>query len=396
MSSRRWLVAGFFAPIVVICIFMFTFIPAVRSAGERLSELKVAVVNEAGSQGVALQKQLAKHLPFTAITGLDERAARQKLLTGNVEMVIRIPSDFYEKLASGNAHLDFELTDALSPNVKSMMQLTEARVTQATNAAVLEVAKWKLDNALMKQVDVAPANTSQSKEVAVSAAQREVFLVKLMQQIQRFPTQPVRANEVVVASAPAVAEFLPFLTVVTFFIGSILASLAAWFALKPFDGSARRRYMAWFETLGYILIVSFAAAATVVGVAQMYGVYPVVHAFRAVCSLAISFGAGCGLVGGLIYLLRLPGIGLYALLFPFQMLSSGIALPFDMLPQGYQSVVRVLPALHVTRVVNWLYVGVGDVSADLKWLGLTVLLAALVMGLRLVFVRRRQVKEDSI
>jgi hypothetical protein len=383
LHTKRWLVIGVLAPVIVIGLFMLMLLPILHGANERISNLKVAVVNEAGSSGATLERQLVQHLPFTTVTFANESSARAHLQSGDIAMVIRIPSDFAQGLANGHTHLDFELTDALPVTVKSIMQLTEARITQAANAAVLEAMKSRLQQALTQRT---PIRSTGSKDWTPQVA---TLVSQLTQKIGQLSSQPVQANEVIVYPAPAEAAFLPFLTVVTFFIGSIISSLAGWFGLMPFNGSMAQRYSTGLKFVVLSMGAAFLAAVTVVWIAHVYGANPVVGTGKAICVFALAFGAACGLVQSLLYLLKIPGLGLVALTFPLQLLSSGITVPVDMLPQGYQSIVRFLPAMHVTRVVNWMYVGVGDVHADLWWLAGIVIASVLLIALRLAFDGRQ-------
>lgn len=377
---NRWTVATLVSPMLIACVFFLFFLPAAKHASNHPKQLEIAVVNSAGQVGSTIVSQLHTHLPFTLVTAGTESAAKQDLNDDKVTMVFEIPKDFPTAVRQGDASLDFVMNGASSSSLSSIMQLTQVEVTDAVNQAVISMVKGGILQGDAAHVGQLPLPATAKKTIASSIAQA----------VSSVPSHPVQAHVTTINEAKSsLVTLLPFLTIITFFLGSMGATAMSYLAVQPLRSQNDNRYLPGATQMLLNIITACLVAGLDVLLFHAFGIDPVANAFLTWATLGFGFLTSCLLIQIFVYLVGLGGMGMGLLLFPLQLITSGAILPSALLPKGYVSFATVLPAPHLTDAVSHLYLGGGQFAHDIRGLALISLVGIVVIFGRLSIRRRR-------
>lgn len=136
-QTKIGLVFAIFVPLFFVIVWMTGY----HGATDRIDQLQVAIVNEDGVRGEAIQQGIADNAPFQVEMASDLEEAQARMDKGDYSMVIAIPADFTQEMSSGAAVLTFYVNQAGSEVAISMLeqaalQLTDQLGQQGPSGAV--------------------------------------------------------------------------------------------------------------------------------------------------------------------------------------------------------------------------------------------------------------------
>lgn len=102
-----------------------------------VDKLSVNIVNQDGSQGAAILKELTANLPFQHVTTnqtLDK--SKEALNNRSIQMVMVIPKDFVGSLANGTSEFNFYINESNTITTVTTMEEVAQSITERFNQAV--------------------------------------------------------------------------------------------------------------------------------------------------------------------------------------------------------------------------------------------------------------------
>lgn len=127
-----------------------------------VNQLVISVVNQDGTKGAAIEKELVPTLSKSfneVITdrGLDE--SKEELDRRQIQMIVVIPENFVDDLASGNSKFDFYIDESNTTTVINTMEAVAKSITDNFNQAINQ---GKLTN-ILNSLNV---NVTQQEKIA--------------------------------------------------------------------------------------------------------------------------------------------------------------------------------------------------------------------------------------
>ncbi|GGN97873.1 YhgE/Pip domain-containing protein [Saccharibacillus kuerlensis] len=292
-QTRIGIVFSLFVPLLFTLLWMTGY----HDATQRIDQLNVAVVNEAGEAGTAVSAQIAANAPFHTESVNHADTAQAAMDAGDYSMVIVIPADFASGLQNGSAKLTYYINQGTSEVASAMVEGAAARLTAGMNEAI--------------------AGTSAAEPV-----QSEI--VKTHEQ-----------NNFAVTMLPMILGFIPYIAMMTANIQLNISSQI----MKRNHGKWQ---IFWSRQL-LLLLISVFAPLIIIGVAQLFA------------QPAASFGSmwmllGCVfLASACVTQMSFALFGNAAPLFnvalvPLQLMTAGNIIPAAMLAPFYRHFGSFLPA----------------------------------------------------
>jgi uncharacterized phage infection (PIP) family protein YhgE len=206
-----------------------------------VDELGVNIVNQDGSQGEAIQKELTANLPFQHVTA-DQNLEKSKDALDNrsIQMIIVIPQDFISNLTKGKSEFDFYINQSNTMTTTTTMTAVAQSITDNFNKAISQkkivgILNSMHINALQQQEIIA--------QLQNSVVQKNIYVNKTPQSMDYIMT-PMFLSVGTYASSMVVAMvlmniFLAFIPIIGkrkafYYIeiaGCVIAVLAPLFGL---------------------------------------------------------------------------------------------------------------------------------------------------------------------
>ncbi|MFC4619545.1 YhgE/Pip domain-containing protein [Camelliibacillus cellulosilyticus] len=132
--TRFGLILAVFYQFLFIAVWMTGY----GSMPNNLSHLKVAIINEDQSLGKQLAKKLDQGLPYQTKVMADLTTAKSELNHRDIQMIVRIPSDFTKRVKNPKkvAHIQFLVNESNPMLVSSTTEQLAASVTQSINQQI--------------------------------------------------------------------------------------------------------------------------------------------------------------------------------------------------------------------------------------------------------------------
>lgn len=346
---------GILTALMFQVIFSLIWMTAYDGVTERVDRFTIAAVNEDGAFGTQLVDGFQKNTPFRWETGLTEPDAREALERRELQMVVKIPAGFGERLqAPGEAaSLEYTMNGSNAMMVSSVMDSTAAKITDSVNRMVLAQAAPELSGKMDSKVET---------------------------------IHPVDGMN---------NQMVPMMLVLASYVGTMIMGMN----LQQASGLIGSELSGWqrFGARTVINLVSSLAIA-LVGTSLVFALggqanegFFAFWSFQSLIVLAFLFFSQ----------MFLQWFGMAGMLFniaalSLQLVTSGALVPRQLLNGFYHATGDFLPATYaVEGLMNIQFGGAGTISSrDIVWLGV-IAAASLLVGLAAELFKGRGPKRET-
>jgi hypothetical protein len=130
-ETRIGIALAFFVPLVFILVWMTGY----HNAIQRIGQLHIAIVNQGGAVGEAIQKKMISSIPFHSETLVSVEEANKRMDQGDYSMVMVIPPNFSDDLQSGQAKLIYYINEGTSEVASIAVERAAGIITEGISKA---------------------------------------------------------------------------------------------------------------------------------------------------------------------------------------------------------------------------------------------------------------------
>lgn len=315
---------GLVFALIVPLLFVVIWMTGYHQATERVDQLQVALVNEDGTQGTEVQKQIETLAPFHVNVLGSAEEAEQQMNAGNYAMVIVIPEGFTDQIAGGTeASLSFYINQGNADVAKSIVEHAATGMTAQMGQGILE-----------SKVQVTLNNDSINSD-ELSAAIGQVMA--------KINEGPVKAE---INKTNSVSDFATSMLPMILGFITYIASMTMNIQFNITSNIMKRNHSKWEIFWGrQLLLLCIAVIVPLIvdtvalqftGVASSFGalyLYHVLVSLACICFTQMSF-ALFGNAGPLFNVAMVP----------LQLMTAGNIIPAEMLAPFYRYIGNFLPA----------------------------------------------------
>jgi uncharacterized phage infection (PIP) family protein YhgE len=386
LLKNKLFLLGLFVPILFQLVYFSFAIPAVNSGDTGVFNLKIAIVNEDTVMGNQIAGQLAKTLPFKTELSSNLDNSLEDMDNGDCNMVIRIPGDFTATLQQGNAQISYYINQAAPSMTKQLMETTAKSINQTLN-----------DNAFNTIKETITQNSLASlSKTGLPTATVESIGNAFGQAFGALKSSPIYGDiQKVHISDGFVKTALPLFIFLTYFVGGVILAITHSQAFKAVSGQVSRGKL-YLTSLIINIVYSLVIPGIIIAFIAGFNISFNQGLFATWMLLSVGLITFISLFEMLFSWLGLIGTGLFVLiLFPLQLVSSGLIYAREMLPAFYRVIGDYLPATYFGGgILNITY------GASLSWnIGILLLMAVIfivVSALALLKKTKNTVNANSI
>ncbi len=337
LFKNKLFLLGLLIPIIWQVVYFSIAIPAVNHGDTGVFNLKVTVVNEDAAAGRQIAGQLSTVLPFQTGTSDGLEKALEDMDKGDGAMVIHIPGDFTTGLQQGKAQVAYYINQAVPSMTKQLMETAARTINEALNANAFTMIK---DNI---QQNIGPA----LGKMGLPEATVKGIGQALAQAFSALKASPVYADiQKVNDNEGFVQTAFPLYIFLTYFIGSVVLAVTHSQAYKA-AGAQISQGKLYLTSLVVNIIYALIIPGIVIAFAAGFGVTFSEGWLASWMLLALGLFTFISLFQMLFKWLGLIGTGvMILLLFPLQLISSGLIYPREILPAFYRAAGDYLPATY--------------------------------------------------
>lgn len=346
---------------IIFCVIWMT---AYNGVTDRVTELKIAVVNEDAGLGKAIAAKLTQELPFETETAATRDGALQRLESREVQLVVALPADFTKQVqtAGQTARIDYYVNESNPQMIKSVMTGVTATITAGANK---EAVAGGIQLVLAQQQ--LPAQQAQA--AAQGMAEKVTSKVESLHPVKGMNNQMV-----------------PMMLVLASFVGAMIMQMNLQQAAAE-TGFPEGRW-AMFGARAVVnaasaLVISALGSALVLALGgQNDAGFISIWLFQSLFLATFMFYSQVFLL-----LMGAPGMLLNIISLSLQLVTSGAMVPRELLSGFYGGLGEYLPATYaVTGLMNLLFGGpsVADSAGAL----LLILAVCLALGAAAVALRK--------
>ena len=356
LFRNKIFLAGLLIPIIWQIVYFSIAIPAMNQGDARITNLKIAIVNEDQVLGKQIEAQLAQSLPFTIEKPDDMTQALVAMDDGDYSMVIHIADNFTAGLQQGNSRISYYVNQAVPGMAKQLMETTANNIDRTLNENAFNTLRE-----MIRQKSVASLS-----QTGLPAASLAVVEKTLNRAFSSLTSTPVAGDILKVNDAGGfIKSAFPLYIFLTYFIGSVAMTFAhGWVYRTRAAGISRNRLFP--VTLVINLLYSLVLPGIVVFFAAVSGI-SFSHNIAAVwLLLAAGLFTFLSLFQMFFRWLGLPGTAVMVLLlFPLQLVASGLMYPREILPAFYNITGDYLPATYFGNGIIKVFFGTLPISAEI-------------------------------
>jgi YhgE/Pip-like protein len=330
-------VVGIVTALMFQLIFGVIWMTGYDGVTDNVSRLTVAIVNEDAGIGKQVAENVGKNVPLQtkAVDRLEQ--AMSLLNEREVQMVMRIPADFSERLQTPGqtAELHYWINESNAMLVKNVMQQASSAVTAAVNREAVALGA----QALLARMNVPDG---QARDAAQQLAEKVTAKVEA--------TNPVSGMN---------NQMLPMMTVLASFVGSMIMAMQLQQSSDAIGAAAGRWSKFAARTLinavSAVVVALFGTSLVMALGGQAEGGFWAAWGFQSLylfCFMLFAqlFVIAFGQAGMLFNIVALSA----------QLVSSGAMVPRELLSGFYRELGRFLPATYaVEGNMNLLFGGPG-------------------------------------
>ncbi len=337
LFKNKLFLAGLLIPLVWQIVYFSIAIPAVNEGDTRIFDLKIDIVNEDAVMGSQIADQLGKTLPFKTEVSSELAQSLEDMDNGNCNMVIHIAGDFTARLQQGGAQIAYYINQAAPSMTKQLMEATAKSINQTLNESAFNTIKETIQKKSL--ASLSQSGLPEDTVTAIGNAFSQAFAA--------LKASPIAADMQKVNDSEGFAKTaLPLYIFLTYFIGSVIMTITHSLAFNSIAArySKGELYLTGLVTnIIYSLIVpgiviSFAAGFDISfnqGLAAAWFLLSI--GLFTFLSLFQMFSNWLGTIGTGVMVL---------LLFPLQLVSSGLIYAREILPAFYEVAGVYLPATY--------------------------------------------------
>lgn len=365
MLSNKLFLLGLLVPIILQLVYFLIAIPAIKDGAENVYNMKITIVNEDPGIGTQITGILTTSLPFDINTASNLDSTLKAMENRETNMVMHISDDFTTRFSQGNAEVTYYIDQAVPSMTKQLMENIATVVNQMLNENAFTLVKSAAEQRTTAALATMglPENTLTTINGGLKTAFDSLNPVLITEDIQK-------TNN---AEGFAQTAF-PFFIFLTYFLGATIMTAIHTFALRT-AGANQYRGKVFSLYLGITAGLSIIIPCIVIGVAAVFD---------------IPFSQNLGIVWGLLALgfftmavmmqmfgkwFGLPGLGgAVLILFPLQLVGSGLIYAEEILPAAYPAINDYLPASHFGNGILRVFYGELPLSGEV-W---TLLIMAVI------------------
>jgi uncharacterized phage infection (PIP) family protein YhgE len=378
LLKNRLFLIGLVVPLIFQIVYLCIAIPAIKDGNNRIENFKIAIVNEDQIVGKDVTAKLVKVLPFRTSESSDLTIALNSMDEGNENMVIHIAPDFTAKCQQGGAQISYYINQAAPSMTKQAMEKVALSINQTLNENSFNNIKDILKQNLSKGM-------SQSGLPAMALTQISSNLDKAFDSL-KYTTLTADIQKVNNAEGFS-QSVLPFFIFLIYFVGSIILTILHYLAYKSLNNefSVAKKLVSQFLTN---VIISLIVPVVVIGLVACFNI-PLSHGLGTTwLLLAAGFFTLLNTVQMFANWFGIPGLGIAALLlFPLQLVSSGLIYSREILPSFYSGISSWLPANYFGDGILKMFYGELSIAGDISIL---LLMSAIFIVISALTVFRKQ------
>lgn len=369
---------GVLASIMFPVVFFVVWLTAYDGVYERVDQLEIAVVNEAGEVGEEIVEQLQANKDIFVVEKEDLEKVQIEMEQRKIKMVMHIPATFPEQLQTqATGEIDFYINQSTASLGKQIVENMSINITQQLNEQFFTFIFDELNETIPMLV----AKEVEQPEIALQASKRMMYVLQEKLKPSVILANVIKTND----KAGFASTMVPLLVVLASYIGAMLLSQHLQFTEEKIKH--QHAYISLFLTRQLInVLVSLILSVLVVSLllifhADLEGGIVAIGIFQFV--LFFSFLA---LSQIFVIAFKNPGMLLNIALVAIQLVSSGAIVPRELLSDFYQKLGGVLPGTYGANGYFTIVFGGGDMQSDLKILcviiGVTLTLSLLIVVIK--------------
>lgn len=374
LYNNKELLLGTLIPIVFSLILLYLYLPAFNGIDENIDEISVVMVNEDTDMGEEVTKQMKENAPFTLVKEISSHKAMQQLEDKDAHMVIEIPKDFTSNIQKGNAEITFTIDEARQTSIKSNMENAAKEMTQLLNENVYEMTKEKTVSGIeefylnLESTDPNNQSLQQSKEVVTEALDGLSY--------KSISANTIKINE----NKHSLNTVLPLLIFLTIFVSALIRSFLYKKEIIPMQPHVSA-WQIFFHKQLLNLVAAMLYPFAIILVLITFDVKITTSYITLWLFLTLAFYMFSLFIQAFLDLFSFIGIGILMLLLLFQILTSGIILPIELVTKYYTWASPFLPATYFTDgIFGIFYTGtsIWDTLLSLMVFGMLAIVISLI------------------
>lgn len=378
---------GILASIMFPVVFFVVWLTAYDGVYERVNQLEIAVVNEAGEAGEEIVEQLQANKDIFVVEKKNFKKAQIEMNQREIKMVMHIPETFPEQLQTqATGEIFFYINQSTASLGKQIVENMSIDITQQLNE---QFFTFIIDE-LSETVPMLIAKEAEQPEAALQASEQVLYVLQ-----EKLKQSVVFANMIKTNDKAGFAStMVPLLVVLASYIGAMLLSQHLQFTEEKIKH--QHAQISLFLTRQLInVLVSIILSVLVVSLLLMFhadleGGIVAIGLFQFV--LFFSFLA---LSQIFVIAFKNPGMLLNIALVAIQLVSSGAIVPRELLSDFYQKLGGVLPGTYGANGYFTIVFGGGDIQSDFKILcmiiGVTLILSLLLVVIKGKIAARKRI-----
>jgi uncharacterized phage infection (PIP) family protein YhgE len=376
---------GIIIPVIWQVLFFSIAIPALNKGDTRISNLTIAIVNEDTVMGTQIVGQLSNALPFKTEMPAALDSSLKAMNDGDYNMVIHIGRDFTAQMQQGSAGITYYINQSAPSITKQMMETTAKNINEILNGSAFDAVKNQIQQG-------AAASLSRS---GLPLAALESIDSTLTRAFSSLKYNLITGDIQKVNNADGfIKTTLPLYIFLTFFIGSVAMTITQTIACRSLSMQYKRSRL-YIAVFGINVIYSLIIPVIIISFAAGFGIALSQGTLIAWLLFAAGFFAFLSFMQMFANWLGVIGAGIMVLLlFPLQLIASGLMFPREILPVFfYQAAGGYLPATYFGIGITRVFFGDLSISGEAGILMLIAAVCLVISALSLIKKDRNPVKD---
>jgi uncharacterized phage infection (PIP) family protein YhgE len=384
LTRNKLFMLGLLVPIIFQIIYLSIAIPAIREGNTRITDLSIAVVNEDTILGSEVSSKLLTILPFKTekLSGLED--AIDEMENGVYNMVVYIPSDFTLKIQQGGAQISYYINQAAPGMTKQVMESTSININQILNESSFDVVRETLkqnSSAVLGQLSL-PEDVQTQISGYITQAFDTLNYNSITADIQKVNNADGFAQTV-----------LPFFIFLIYFVSCVLMTILHLFTYKSLGGEFSNGNILASQLITNV-IISLVIPGVVIGLLACFGIPFSINIGLVWLLLSVGFFTFLYVIQAFTNWFGMTGMLIVALLFPLQLVCSGLIYSKEILPSFYSLISDYLPATYFGSGTLRIFYGENSISYEI--LNLLVIAAVmLILSTLSVFKKNKSAQTIS-
>jgi uncharacterized phage infection (PIP) family protein YhgE len=384
LRKNRLFMLGLAVPLVFQIIYLCIAIPAIKDGNNRMTDFKVAIVNEDQTLGKEVTAQLIRVLPFKVTEFADLNGSLKSMNDSDFNMVMYIAPDFTAKIQAGGARVAYYINQSVPSMTKQAMEKVAGNINLTLNENVFGKIRDSIKQHAGQTLSQSglPASALAQISGSLSAAFDSLKYTLIESDLQKINNADGFAQTV-----------MPFFIFLTYFIGCIVMTILHTMVNKSL-GTEISRGKILVTQLVVDIIVALIIPCVVVGLAAAFGIPFSLGLGPVWLLLTVGFLALLFSIQMFTNWFGIAGLAIVPILFPLQLVSSGLIYAREILPAFYSSIGNYLPAGYFGDGMLKTFYGNLSISKDI-WVLLLMAGICLVVSALTLFKKEKTAQAAS-